>query len=346
MADQSKVKAQLKTLRKKFGGDIILKLKDKPMKFDVISSGCMAIDQATGIGGFPRKHSVMYWGKENGGKTTLAQCFAASVIRGGGTPLFVDMEKKGSEDWIRTCISQYDVNPDELYIAQPETGPQALDVIRGMVPVVDAVILDSIYHLVPANVLDANSAGDNFPAHLSKLLSPNMKALKSILGASNCVFLMTNQMRYKFASMPGANPETIPGGRVVMQDNIMIMKLQQVGRVKRGKNTIGIDARAYFQKNQAGPPYLQANYRIKFDRGLDVNFDVMETAKGTVIEQRGAWYDWRPDEEIGFHLKGWESEGGVMNHIEEHPEKINLIRKDLESENQGLDTLAHEYPHE
>lgn len=287
-----------------------------------------AIDQALGIGGYPRRHLTVLYGKEQSGKTTLCHAFSASVLKSGGIVLFIDMEKKGSADWIRKNIATLGVEDlDNLYITQPKLGTEAIDIMVGMADVVDAIILDSVFHLVTPDELDSD-AGDSHPAALARLLSQESKKMTSAFSQSNTVALFTNQVRYKFVSNRWEDPITFPGGKALeYMSTIMVYTTRlKMLREKKGEDPYGIACRANVKKNQTAAPHRKADYVINFDSGIDRIGDTLETAVLTrVVDRRGAFY-FLDEERLG---QGRENTIAAIN---SRPEIIEEIERRLEDQ--------------
>jgi recombination protein RecA len=318
-------------LEKILGLNMVKRVSDMPQHFDVVSSGIMALDLALGIGGFPQDHLSVIYGPEAGGKTTLCDGIAASVIRDGGVPLLIDTEKKGSAAWRAQNIAAYGVDPDELLIIQPETGIIALDKIKKAIGLADLILLDSVYHLITPGEADASKASDQHPAALARLISNNIKSIVKKLHGSGTAMVWTNQISSQFDQY---NPETMPGGWRMKFTPIIIVRVNKVKQIKDGSRVTGIWCRANVKKNQAAAPHRRAEFAIYFDRGVDHDFDLWETAKELGIIQRGGGhYSWMKEEEGGFSIQGEEN---TKAYLKESPETLEAIRLETQETIQEL----------
>ena len=288
---------------KKFGDGILKKLNDMPQSFDVIPTGSMMLDYKLGIGGWPRRCISTVWGAENSGKTTLMYNGMAEALKTGGSVLFIDKEGKASQGWIRTNIESMGASTDNFLIAQQPhgedvtsfTGTQALDMVKAALKAraFDLIVIDSAFALSTPAEEDADSSGDVHMGQLARLLSQNLKTISGQVGASDTALVFTNQLRNKLGVLYGS-PEQMPGGQALLQYSIIIVRLR-LGKKFPEKSATkeGVFINARVEKNQARSdglsPFQPAQWRIRFDCGLDKVTDMAEVAieKGIIYKEGG-----------------------------------------------------------
>jgi recombination protein RecA len=311
-----------KKLLKLLGAERVLKISEMPTTWDVVPSGIMTLDMATGIGGLPRGNVSMFYGPEAGGKTSLAYAIVASTVKAGGTAMLLDTERKTAPNWIRKLMGEcYGIDPDDAIVVQPEDGVDALNIVRKSIPVADVIVIDSLYNLVTPGEIDADS-GDTQWAALAKLLGNNKAIWSNILPPSRCAMVWINQIR---ASMDPYVTETIPGGWVPKFTPIIAGRIRRKEQIKKGNRVIGQRGEIRIVKNQCAAPFKRAQFAIYFETGLDLMTDVWETGLELgVIERAGSYFSWRPESETGFKsIQGIKAardhitEQGLLPRIEE-----------------------------
>jgi recombination protein RecA len=291
MPDEARLKALENTvseLTKRYGDGTIVRLGDvSHLQVDVISTGSLAIDLAIGVGGIPRGRVTEIYGPESSGKTTLCLHTIAEAQRMGGVCAFVDMEHA-----LDPVYSQrLGVDVDNLYISQPDTGEQALEITDALVRsgAVDVVVLDSVAALVPRAELEGEM-GDSHMGLQARLMSQALRKLSGAIKQSNCAVLFTNQLREKIGVMFG-NPETTTGGRALRFYASLRIDIRRIQAIKRKDEVIGNRTRVKITKNKVAPPFRQCEIDILYNEGFSKEGDVIDLGVETgIIEKRGAFY--------------------------------------------------------
>ena len=275
-------------IRKRFGDGAIMKLGDSTaLNVEAIPTGCMALDLALGIGGIPRGRICEIYGPESSGKTTLCQHIIAECQEMGGVAAFVDAEHALDSAYAQRC----GVNIDELYISQPDTGEQGLEITEALVRsgAVDLVVVDSVAALVP----QAEIEGDMGDAHMglqARLMSQALRKLTGAIRRSNTSVVFTNQLRQKIGVLFG-NPETTPGGLALKFYAAVRLDMRKMEAIKLGGDVIGNRVRVRVRKNKVAPPFRVAEFDIMFDHGISKEGSVLDIGvEEGVIEKRGSYY--------------------------------------------------------
>ncbi len=322
MSDLSKT---LAAITKKWGEDALLRFADMPkQRVEAISSGCLAIDAATQIGGYPRGAITELFGPPGGSKTTLSIWFLAHVQKMGGTAAFINTEQKGDPRYTRACVEAYGGNPDDILVSMPSCGEEALDIVERLIGIVDAVVLDSVADLVTQAELDADDARANFVGMQARLITKALKRMKPKLGLSKTVLLFTNQIRANIGGY--GSSETTGGGKALRHAEILRLRVSVDGTaIKDHGVEIGVPCKAKIRKNQVGKPGQTAKFNIIWGKGLDLVKDTFEVAKATdIIEmQPGGYYiyDWPGGDD---RLRGEET---VKNVLRANPDLMEEIRE-------------------
>ncbi len=291
MPDEARLKALDNTvseLTKRYGDGTIVRLGDvSHLQVDVIPTGSLAIDLAIGVGGIPRGRVTEIYGPESSGKTTLCLHVIAEAQRIGGVCAFVDMEHA-----LDPVYSQrLGVDVDNLYISQPDTGEQALEITDALVRsgAVDVVVLDSVAALVPRAELEGEM-GDTHVGLQARLMSQALRKLSGAIKQSNTAVLFTNQLREKIGIMFG-NPETTTGGRALRFYASLRLDIRRIQAIKRKDEVIGNRTRVKVTKNKVAPPFRQCEIDILYNEGFSKEGDVIDLGVETgIIEKRGAFY--------------------------------------------------------
>ncbi|PJF39227.1 MAG: recombinase RecA [Phototrophicales bacterium] len=283
------IEATIADLEKRFGENAVMRLGDADhiINIDVIPTGSLAIDLALGIGGIPRGRITEIYGPESSGKTTLCLSVVAEAQKLGGIAAFVDMEH--ALDPLYAEALGVDIN--NLYVSQPDTGEQALDIIEALVRsgTMDVVILDSVAALVPR----AEIEGEMGASHVGLQARLMSQALRKIAGAvqqTNTAMIFTNQLREKVGVMFG-NPETTSGGRALKFYASIRIDIRRIQSIKQGQDIVGNRTRVKVTKNKVAPPFRQAEFDIMYGAGFSKSGDILDlgTELG-IIEKRGAFY--------------------------------------------------------
>ena len=282
---------------RQFGKGSIMRLgSDRPNISDnVISTGCLSLDVALGVGGVPRGRIVEIYGPEAGGKTTLALHIVAEAQKNSGYAAFVDVEHSLDPEYAKAL----GVNTEDLLVAQPDTGEQALEITETLVRsgALDVIVLDSVAALVPKAELDGDM-GDSHMGLQARLMSQALRKLTGTVSRSNTCVLFINQIREKIGIMFG-NPETTPGGRALKFYSSQRLEIRRITTIKDGTDSVGNRVRVKVVKNKVAPPFKMAEFDIMYGKGISYIGDVLDLAvTGDIVQKMGAWYSYK-DEKIG-----------------------------------------------
>jgi recombination protein RecA len=293
MADNGQAKAletTLANLKKRFGESAIMKLGDaQHLQVDAIPTGSLALDIALGVGGVPKGRIVEIYGPESSGKTTLCQHIIAESQRQGGVAAFVDVEHALDPLYARKC----GVNIDELYVAQPDTGEQALEITEALVRsgVLSVVVIDSVAALVPRAEIEGEM-GDSHMGLQARLMSQALRKLTGAIKTTNTVVIFTNQLRQKIGVMFG-NPETTTGGMALRFYASVRLDIRRVEAIKDGGDVTGNRTRVTVKKNKVAPPFKVAEFDIMYNEGISKMGDILDIAvEQEIIEKRGSFYSY------------------------------------------------------
>ena len=290
------LEAALADLTKRFGDGAIVRLGDAvQMHVEAIPTGSLAVDIALGVGGFPRGRVVEIYGPESAGKTTLCLHAIAEAQKRGGICAFIDMEHALDPRYAK----RIGVDIDNLYISQPDTAEQALEIAEALVrsSAVDVIVLDSVAALVPRAELEGEM-GDSHVGLQARLMSQALRKLSGAIKQSNTIMIFTNQLREKIGVMFG-NHETTTGGRALKFYASIRVDIRRIQAIKAGGDNVGNRTRVRITKNKVAPPFREAEFDIMFDEGISRVGDILDIGADLgVIEKRGAFYRYR-DELIG-----------------------------------------------
>lgn len=293
MLDNGRAKAletTLANLKKRFGDGAIMKLGEATsLNVEVIPTGALSLDIALGIGGVPRGRVTEIYGPESSGKTTLCQHIIAEAQKQGGVAAFVDVEHALDPSYAEKC----GVNIEELYVAQPDTGEQALEITEALVRslAIDVVVIDSVAALVPRAEIEGEM-GDSHMGLQARLMSQAMRKLTGAVKQSNCVLIFTNQLRQKIGVMFG-NPETTTGGNALKFYASVRLDIRRTQAIKQGADIIGNRTKVTVKKNKVAPPFKVAEFDIMYDEGISLVGDILDLAVvQDVVEKRGSFYNY------------------------------------------------------
>ncbi len=291
MLDSEREKALQSTLaqiKRRFGDGAIMKMGDAPgMDVEVIPTGSLALDIALGVGGIPRGRVTEIFGPEASGKTTLCQHIIAEAQRMGGVAAFIDVEHALDPKYAERC----GVNIDELYISQPDTGEQALEIAEALVRsgAVDVIVIDSVAALVPRAEIEGEM-GDSHPGLQARLMSQALRKLAGVIKRSNTALVFTNQLRHKIGVMFG-NPETTSGGMALKFYSSVRLDLRRMDAIKQGGEVVGNRVRVRVKKNKVAPPFKTAEFDIMYNEGISKAGDVLDMGvEMGIIDKRGSYY--------------------------------------------------------
>ena len=311
--------AALTQIEKAYGKGAVMKLGDQGagMEIETVPTGSLSLDIALGLGGVPRGRIIEIYGPESSGKTTVALHMVAEVQKRGGIAGFIDAEHALDPVYARNI----GVDIDNLYISQPDSGEQALEITETMVRsgAVDIVIVDSVAALVPKAEIDGEM-GDAHVGLQARLMSQALRKLTAVISKSNCIVVFINQLREKVGVMFG-NPETTTGGRALKFYSSVRMDVRRTESLKRGGEVIGNHVRVKVVKNKIAPPFKEAEFDIMFGKGISKEGDILDLAeKNDIINKSGAWYAYL-GEKIG---QGREN---AKVYLQENPEVCEEIER-------------------
>ncbi len=282
---------------RQFGKGSIMRLgaDHTPTMENSVSTGCLSLDVALGVGGVPRGRIIEIYGPESSGKTTLALHIVAEAQKAGGFAAFIDAEHAVDPEYSKNL----GVNIEELLISQPDTGEQALEICETLVRsgAIDVIVIDSVAALVPRAELE----GDMGDAHVglqARLMSQALRKLTGTVSKSNTTVIFINQIREKIGVMFG-NPETTSGGRALKFYSSIRMEIRRVTSLKDGGEMVGSRVRVKVVKNKVAPPFKQTEFDIMYGQGISYEGDLLDLAVlGDIVEKTGAWYSY-DDVKIG-----------------------------------------------
>ncbi len=280
----------LKLIEKEFGKGSVMKLGERPrVDVDVIPSGSLLIDNALGVGGYPKGRIIEIYGPESSGKTTLALHAIAEAQKKGGTAAFVDAEHSIDPVYARNL----GVNIDELILSQPDSGEQALEIVQLLANSggVDIIVVDSVAALVPQAELDG-AMGDNSVGLQARLLSKAMRKLAGILNTNECTVIFINQLREKVGVIYG-NPETTTGGRALKFYASVRLDIRRAEAIKDGSTIIGNTVNVKVVKNKVAPPFKNCQVDIIYGKGINKTAEILDVATQMgILTKTGSWYEY------------------------------------------------------
>ena len=313
-------------IEKQFGQGAIMKLGDKAdvTGIEVIPSGSILLDEALGIGGYPKGRIIEMYGPESSGKTTLALHAIAESQKLGGVAAFVDAEHALDPVYAKNL----GVNIDELWVSQPDTGEQALEITENLVRsgAVDIIVVDSVAALTPEKEIEVEM-GDAVMGMQARLMSQALRKLTAIIGKSNCIVIFINQIRMKIGVMFGS-PETTTGGQALKFFSSVRLEIRRVETIdgKGDEDAVGNRVRVKIVKNKVAPPFRKCELDIYFGKGISASASLLDSAvKHGIIDKRGAWYT-MGEEKIG------QGKENATNYIEQNVELAKEIEKKIRAE--------------
>ena len=338
-AQAEKLKAlehALADLDKQFGKGAVMKLGENAgtQNIPVIPTGCLTLDAALGVGGIPRGRIVEIYGPESSGKTTVALHIVAEAQKAGGIAAFVDAEHALDPAYAR----KLGVNIDELYVSQPDTGEQALEIAEALVRsgALDVVVIDSVAALVPKAEIDGEM-GDSFVGLQARLMSQALRKLAGAISKSNCVVIFINQLREKIGVMYG-NPETTTGGRALKFYSSVRIEIRRVEHLKNGTTLIGSRTRAKVVKNKIAPPFKEAEFDIMYGEGISKIGEIVDMGvKFGFVQKSGAWF-YLGEERLG------QGRDAAKQYFKEHPEVAERVESQIVEKLTGKSQEKQEDP--
>ena len=307
-------------IEKSFGKGAICRLgQAATQKIECIPTGALSLDLALGIGGIPRGRVIEIYGPEAGGKTTLSLHIAAQAQKAGGTVAFIDAEHALDPSYAKLI----GVNIDELFISQPDSGEQALEIAEKLVRsgATDLIVIDSVAALVPQAEIEGEM-GDSHVGLQARLMSQALRKLTSLLAKTKTSIIFINQLRQKIGVMFG-NPETTPGGLALKFYSSVRLEVRKIENLKNGEHVIGTRVRVKVVKNKVAPPYRQAEFTMLHGEGISKEACLLSMgADNNVIEKSGSWFIYN-GEKLG---QGAEN---ARQYLKDNPEVANEIENKL-----------------
>jgi len=321
-------------IEKQFGKGSIMRLGEKKVvDVPAISTSCLSLDAAIGIGGVPRGRIVEIYGPESGGKTTLALHIVAQAQKAGGVAAYIDAEHAMDAQY----AGKLGVKVDDLFISQPDSGEQALEIAEALVRSggVDVLVIDSVAALVPRAELDGEM-GDSLPGLQARLMSQALRKLTAVVARSNTCLVFINQIREKIGVMFGS-PETTTGGRALKFYSSVRLDIRRTSSIKDGDSVVGNRTRVKVVKNKLAPPFKESEFDIMYGEGISREGDLLDLAvENKIVEKSGAWFSFK-GERLG---QGRENAKNLIKSDQSIASRIEIeVRKAL-----GLPSLATEEP--
>ena len=316
----------IKAIEKQYGKGSIMKLGERAaVDVDAISSGSIKVDEALGIGGYPKGRIIEIYGPESSGKTTLALHAIAEVQKKGGRAAFIDAENAIDPIYARNL----GVNIDELILSQPDSGEQALDITEMLIKsgAIDLVVVDSVAALVPQAELDGEM-GDAQVGLQARLMSKAMRKLSGVMNRSECTAIFINQLREKVGIMFG-NPETTPGGRALKFYASVRIEIRRSEPIKNGSDIIGNKVNVKVVKNKVAPPFRSAAIEIMYGEGISYIAVLIDMCVDyDIINKAGAWFSYN-GEKIG------QGKEAAKNTVKSNPQLMEELRNKLNEKMYG-----------
>ena len=338
-ADTKKSKAlelAITQIDRQFGKGSIMRLGDNyiPTMDNVISTGCLSLDVALGVGGIPRGRVVEIYGPESSGKTTLALHIVAEAQKAGGFAAFIDAEHAVDPDYSK----RLGVNTEELLISQPDTGEQALEICETLVRsgALDVIVIDSVAALVPRAELEGDM-GDSHMGLQARLMSQALRKLTGTVSRSNTTVIFINQIREKIGVVFG-NPETTPGGRALKFYSSVRLEIRRITTIKDGAEMVGSRVRVKVVKNKVAPPFKKSEFDIMYGQGISYVGDIIDLAvEGNIVEKTGAWYSYD-------HMKIGQGRENAKSFLTENSDIMDAVTEKVKSfmglNNEAVETEA------
>ena len=319
-------------IQKNFGKGAVMKLGEVgEVSIDTIPSGALSLDIALGIGGFPRGRIIEVFGPESSGKTTVALHAIAEAQKQGGIAAFIDAEHALDPVYARNL----GVDIDNLIVAQPDTGEQALEIAEQLIRsgAVDIITIDSVAALVPKAEIDGEM-GDSHVGLQARLMSQALRKLSGNISKTKTIAVFINQIREKVGVMFG-NPETTPGGRALKFYSTIRLEVRRAEQIKQGSDVIGNRVKLKVVKNKGAPPFKVAEVDIMYGKGISQTGELIDMAADKdIIKKAGSWYSYG-DDRIG---QGREN---AKQYLEEHPDVYEEVKEKVR-EAYGIDAKAIE----
>lgn len=310
----------IEQIKSKFGEGAIMKFGEAPRtNVDAVSTGCLSLDLATGVGGVPRGRVIEIYGPESSGKTTLAQHIVAEVQKLGGIAAFVDAEHALDPDY----AAKIGVDIKEMLLSQPDSGEQALEIVETLVRsnAVDVIVVDSVAALVPQREIEGDM-GDQHMGLQARLMSQALRKLTAIIAKSKTVVIFINQIRNKIGVFFG-NPETTSGGNALKFYSSVRIEVRRAAQIKQGDKIIGNRVKAKIVKNKVAAPFRTCEFDIMYNEGISIAGDLLDLgSEMEVIKKSGNSYSFK-EEKLGLGREA------AKKTIKDAPKLLVEIRKEI-----------------
>lgn len=337
---QKAVEAAVAQIEKNHGKGSIMTLGNQPtIEIPVISTGCIQLDIALGVGGIPKGRIIEIYGPESSGKTTLTLHCIAEAQKAGGVAAFIDAEHAFDASYAR----KLGVDIDSLLVSQPDTGEQALDICETLVRsgAIDLIVIDSVAALVPQAEINGEM-GDSHMGLQARLMSQALRKLTGLLNKSNTALIFINQLRMKIGVMFG-NPETTTGGNALKFYATQRIDIRRVNTIKDGENSVGNRTRVKIVKNKVAPPFTQCEFDILYGQGISKEASILDLSVDLeFIQKSGSWFSYN-GERIG------QGRTNALQFLKDNPEiakelekKIREHKTDIEIFNSSDDISSEE----
>ena len=330
-AEKSKaLAAALAQIEKQFGKGSVMRMGDRVVEpVEAIPTGSLMLDIALGIGGLPKGRVVEIYGPESSGKTTLTLQAIAECQKTGGTCAFIDAEHAFDPVYAR----KLGVKVEELYLSQPDTGEQALEIADALVRSgsIDMIVIDSVAALVPKAEIEGEM-GDSLPGLQARLMSQALRKLTGTIKRTNCLVIFINQIRMKIGVMFG-NPETTTGGNALKFYASVRLDIRRIGSIKKNDEVIGNETRVKVVKNKVAPPFREAIFDILYGEGISRQGEIIDLGvQAKIVDKAGAWYSYN-GERIG------QGKDNAREFLRENPDIAREIENRIR-ESLGVNAMA------